>query len=69
MVSGYYVIKLLDQQGNWYSNAFIENSFDAIQVSKFYRDTLGYYVKLFHDEKDITDLLDTTKIVTVRKDV
>lgn len=61
-----YIIKVLDEMGNWYDNAFVENSFDAIQICKFYKDSLGYQVKLFHREKDITNLIDSTKCVLVK---
>lgn len=62
-----YIIKVLDQMGKWYNNAFIENEFDAIAVAQFYRDELGYFVQLWHGEKDLTALLDSTKRVAVIK--
>lgn len=63
-----YIIKVLDNGGNWYDNAFIENSFDAIQICKFYREMLRYSVKLFRGEKDITPMIDSTKTVLVKTD-
>ena len=34
----YVIIKVLDVNGNWYDNAFIENDNDAFLVARFYRD-------------------------------
>lgn len=65
--SHYLVIKVLDQNNNWYDNAFIENSFDAIQVANFYRNQLGYSVQLWQDEKDVSFLLNS-KNMWVRKE-
>lgn len=64
-----YIIKVLDVSGNWYDNAFVENDYDAIQICKFYKNTLGYQVKLFHNEKDITNLIDSAKCVQVKNNV
>lgn len=61
-----YIIKVLDKMGNWYDNAFVENSFDAVRICQFYKNELGYYVKLFHNEKDITHLIDSSKLVWVK---
>lgn len=63
----YVIIKVLDENGNWYNNAFIENDYDALQVARFYRDVLGYSVQIYKEDKDITSLLDTGKIVVVKK--
>lgn len=67
MGTKYYVIKVLDVNGNWYNNAFIENDYDALQVARFYRDVLGYSVQIWKEDKDITSLLDSGKIVVVKK--
>lgn len=56
-------IKVLGADGEWYNNAFVENSFDAIQICKFYKDTLGYSVKLFHCGNEITPFIDGFKSV------
>ena len=53
----FFVIKVLSQGGEWYTNALIENSFDAVRVGQFYRDQLGYSVQLWHKEKDVSYLL------------
>lgn len=67
MNKSFYTIKVLDLNGNWYDNAFIENDYDALQVARFYRDVLGYFVQIWKEDKDITALLDTGKIVVVKK--
>lgn len=67
METKYYVIKVLDVNGNWYNNSYIENDFDALQVARFYRDVLGYSVQVWKEDKDITSLLDSGKIVVVKK--
>ena len=36
----YVIIKVLDANGNWYDNAFIENDNDAFLVARFYRNVL-----------------------------
>lgn len=54
----YCIIKVLGEDGTWYHNAFIENSFDAVMVAKFYRDQLGYSVQLWKEGKDVSFLLD-----------
>lgn len=66
----FWIIKVLDEQGNYYNNAFVENDHDALMVAKFYRDTLGYRVQLWHEEKDVSFMLDSMKMVVVneRKD-
>lgn len=63
----YVIIKVLDENGNWYNNAFIENDFDALLVARFYRNVLGYSVQLWKHDKDITALLDSGKTVVVEK--
>ena len=59
------VIKVLDQAGNWYTNALVENDYDAIRICKFYKEQLGYQVQLLIRGKDMTDLIDAAKIVSV----
>lgn len=61
-----YVIKVLDEAGNWYNNAFIENSHDAIAVAKFYKEQLGYTVQLWHKEQDVSFLMNAQQ-VTITK--
>ena len=34
------IIKVLDEQGNYYNNALVENDFDALQIALFYRNVL-----------------------------
>lgn len=63
----YMTIKVLDENGNWYDNAFIENDNDAFLVARFYRDVLGYSVQVWEGDKDITALLDSGKTVVVKK--
>lgn len=47
METKYYVtIKVLDENGNWYDNSFIENDNDAFLVARFYRNVLGYSVQV-----------------------
>lgn len=68
METKYYVtIKVLDENGNWYDNAFIENDFDALLVARFYRNVLGYSVQVWKHDKDITSMLDIGKTVVVKK--
>lgn len=68
METKYYVtIKVLDVNGNWYDNAFIENDNDAFLVARFYRNVLGYSVQVWKHDKDITAMLDTGKTVVVKK--
>lgn len=69
MEKSWYIIKVLDKSGNWYDNAKIENSYDAVMVGKFYRDTLGYWVQLWHKDRDLTSLLDSSQIVTVSREL
>lgn len=63
----YVTIKVLDVNGNWYDNAFIENDNDAFLVARFYRNVLGYSVQVWKHDKDITAMLDTGKTVVVKK--
>ena len=63
----YVIIKVLDVNGNWYDNAFIENDNDAFLVARFYRNVLGYSVQVCKHDKDITAMLDTGKTVVVKK--
>ena len=63
----YVIIKVLDVNGNWYDNAFIENDNDAFLVARFYRNVLGYSVQVWKHDKDITAMLDTEKTVVVKK--
>lgn len=68
METKYYVtIKVLDENGNWYNNAYIENDFDALLVARFYRNVLGYSVQVWKHDKDITAMLDIGKTVVVEK--
>lgn len=68
METKYYVtIKVLDVNGNWYDNAFIENDNDAFLVARFYRNVLGYSVQVWKHGKDITAMLDTGKTGVVKK--
>lgn len=61
----YVIIKVLDANGNWYDNAFIENDNDAFLVARFYRNVLGYSVQVWKHDKDITAMLDTGKTVVL----
>ena len=63
----YVIIKVLDENGNWYDNAFIENDNDAFLVARFYRNVLGYSVQVWKHDKDITAMLDIGKTVVVKK--
>ena len=63
----YVIIKVLDENGNWYNNAYIENDFDALLVAKYYRDVLGYSVQLWKRDENITAMLDIGKTVVVKK--
>lgn len=63
----YVIIKVLDENGNWYNNAYIENDFDALLVARFYRNVLGYSVQVWKHDKDITAMLDIGKTVVVKK--
>lgn len=63
----YVIIKVLDANGNWYDNAFIENDNDAFLVARFYRNVLGYSIQVWKHDKDITAMLDTGKTVVVKK--
>ena len=63
----YVIIKVLDVNGNWYDNAFIENDNDAFLVARFYRNVLGYSVQVWKHDEDITAMLDTGKTVVVKK--
>lgn len=60
------IIKVLDEQGNYYNNAFVENDFDAIMIALFYRNVLGYTVQVWQDDRDITARLDIVKLVSVK---
>lgn len=61
------IIKVLDEQGNYYNNAFIENDYDALLVAKYYRNVLGYSVQVWKHDEDITAMLDIGKTVVVKK--
>lgn len=67
MNKSFYTIKVLDLNGNWYDNAYIENDYDALLVAKFYKNTLGCFVQVWKDDKDITAMLDIGKTVVVKK--
>lgn len=58
-------IQVYDAYEQWYDNAFIENDHDALLVAKYYRDTLGYKVRVIKDSNDITFMLDSMKVVKV----
>ena len=47
MNKSFYTIKVLDLNGNWYDNAYIENDYDALMVARFYKNTLGYFVQVW----------------------
>lgn len=64
-MKNFWVIKVYDAYENWYDNAFIENSYDAIRVARFYRDSLGYRVQLWYDDKDLSSMLDSVHFVRV----
>lgn len=82
MNKSFCTIKVLDQGGNFYDNAFgqllltkvrrflldffIENDFDAIMIALFYRNVLGYTVQVWQDDRDITARLDNVKLVSVK---
>ncbi len=59
----FYVLKVLDKRGNWYTNALVENSFDAVHVAKLYRDQLGYTVQIWHKEKNVSFLMNSKDVV------
>lgn len=61
------IIKVLDEQGNYYNNAFVENDHDALQIAMFYRNVLGYTVQIWKNDKDITAMLDSVKLVPVKQ--
>ena len=61
----YYVVKVLNQTGEWYSNALVENSHDAIAVATFYRQVLGYSVQLWYEGKDVSFLIDAAHFAVV----
>lgn len=60
------IIKVLDEQGNYYNNAFVENDYDAIMIALFYRNVLGYTVQVWQGDRDITARLDIVKLVSVK---
>lgn len=68
MNKSFYTIKVLDQGGNFYDNAFIENDFDAIMIALFYRNVLGYTVQVWQGDRDITARLDIVKLVSVKSE-
>lgn len=63
------VIKVMDQEGNFYDNAYIENTHDAMMVARFYRDTLGYVVQVWRSGKDITSTVLSAKIIAILPEV
>lgn len=63
----YYIIKVLNLAGEWYTNALIQNRFDAIQVAKLYRDQLGYGVQIWYEGKDMSFLLNAKTIEIERE--
>lgn len=56
-------IRVLDACGRWYDNCIVENDYDAIAIAKFYRDCLGYTVQLWKGNKELTNLIESTKFV------
>lgn len=66
-MENYVKIEVMSQSGNYYDNAFIENDFDAFRVAKFYREELGYIVRVSRNGRDLTSMLDTMQIVKVEK--
>lgn len=58
----YYIIKVLNLAGEWYTNALIQNRFDAIQVAKLYRDQLGYGVEIWYQGKDVSFLMNAKTV-------
>lgn len=63
----YYIIKVLNLAGEWYENAFVQNSFDAIQIAKLYRDQLGYGVQIWYKGKDASFLMNAKTIEIERE--
>ena len=63
----YYVIKVLNLAGEWYTNALVQNSFDAIQVAKLYRDQLGYGVQVWYQGKDVSFLMNAKTVEIERE--
>lgn len=60
-----YKIYVLDEAGNWYLNAMIENNHDAIMIYKLYKK-LGYSVKVYDNKNnDISDLCERAEIVNL----
>ena len=64
-----YKIRVRGQDWKWYDNAEIENPHDAVAVAKFYKESLGYDIRLIDPAgKDITQSLDRVHFVRVKKD-
>lgn len=65
-----YKIMVMDRLGNWYDNAYIENSFDLIDIAKFYKNERGYEVRIYdmQENKDLTPLIDSAKTVYVKNE-
>lgn len=68
-IEEFWRVDLLDSFGNFYSNAYIENSHDAILVCQFYRNVLGYVVKLFDCKgADRSFLIDSAQVYRIEED-
>ena len=65
--ANFYVIKVLNLAGEWYTNALVQNSFDAIQVAKLYRDQLGYGVEIWYQNKDVSFLMNAKTVEVERE--
>lgn len=68
-IEEFWRVDLLDSFGNFYSNAYIDNSHDAILVCQFYRNVLGYVVKLFDCKgADRSFLIDSAQVYRIEVD-
>lgn len=50
-----WIIRVMNKQGEFYDNAFVENDYDAILICQTYEKE-GYIVKLYHDGRDVSHL-------------
>lgn len=69
-IEKFWRVDLLDGFSNAYvANAYIENSHDAILVCQFYRNILGYEVKLFDCKgTDKSFLIDKAQVYRIEVD-